>query len=86
MSAEIEEICSEKIPVDADAVLRGEDVGAVAAAVGQLQRFSERVGDAGGSLATLDPEKDLKINQFDMVQDIRERRRLQQVSVIPAIC
>lgn len=82
VASDIEEICASKLKIDAEGILSNEIPAVLADAVRQLQRASETYADGGGAPPTLDPEKDLKINQFDLVQAIRERRRLVQVGVL----
>ncbi len=71
VAAEISDICSGKISVD-DSVLAG-DKEALALALRQLASAADDPPPA------LHPEKDLKVNQFELVQAIRERQRLLQV-------
>lgn len=70
-AAEIADICSGKIGMD-EALLTG-DKEALALAVRQLASAAE------DPPPPLHPEKDLKVNQFELVQGIRERQRLIQV-------
>ena len=79
-ASEIEQICKAKLKVEPEEVLDPHDPGALSAAVRQLQRAAEAAAEEGGAPPTLDPERDLKINQYDLVQAIRERARLMQVA------
>ena len=76
---DIEQICKERLKIDGDEVLNPHDSQALAATVQQLQGSAEAAQEAGGDLPVLDPERDLKINQLDLVTAIRERQSLMQV-------
>lgn len=78
-AVDIEQICKDRLKIEGENVLDPDDAQALAAAVRQLQSVSEAAEQSGGVFATLDPEKDLKINQIDLVTAIRERQHLMQV-------
>lgn len=75
----IEQICKERLKLDGDEVMDPSNLQALSSTVGKLQRAAEAAQGAGGEVPILDPEKDLKINQLDMVTAIRERQQLMQV-------
>ena len=77
----IEAICKQKLRLDSEAVLDSDNQRAVAVAVTQLQRSYEEAATQGGDPAVLDPVADLKLNQLEVVDSVRERQRLMQVSV-----
>ena len=76
----IEAICKQKLRLDSEAVLDSDNQRAVAVAVTQLQRSYEEAAVQGGDPAVLDPVADLKLNQLEVVDSVRERQRLMQVS------
>ena len=76
---DIEQICKERLKVDAQEVLSSVESQGLATAVRQLQGVAEAASESGGEPPILDPEKDLKINQLDLVTAIRERQSLMQV-------
>lgn len=76
----IEAICKQKLRLDSEAVLSGDDQQALAGAVTQLQRSYEEAAAQGGDPPVLDPVADLKLNQLEVVDSVRERQRLMQVS------
>ena len=76
----IEAICKQKLRLDSEAVLGGDDQQALAGAVTQLQRSYEEAAAQGGDPPVLDPVADLKLNQLEVVDSVRERQRLMQVS------
>ena len=78
---DIEAICKQKLRLNAEAVLDSDNQQAVAVAVTQLQRSYEEAAAQGGDPAVLDPVADLKLNQLEVVDSVRERQRLMQVSV-----
>ena len=75
----IEGICKQKLRLDSDAVLDSDNQRALAMAVTQLQRTYEEASAQGGDPAVLDPVADLKLNQLEVVDSVRERQRLIQV-------
>lgn len=75
----IEGICKQKLRLDSEAVLDSDNQRAVAVAVTQLQRSYEEASAQGGDPAVLDPVADLKLNQLEIVDSVRERQRLIQV-------
>ena len=77
----IEAICKQKLRLDSEAVLDSDNQQAVAKAVTQLQRSYEEAATQGGDPAVLDPVADLKLNQLEVVDSVRERQRLMQVSI-----
>ena len=77
---DIEQICKERLKIDGDEVLNPHDSQALAAAVRQLQGAAEAAEQSGSDPPILDPERDLKINQLDLVTGIRERQSLMQVA------
>lgn len=78
---DIEQICKERLKLDGDEVLNPQESQALAAAVRQLHGIEEAAAESGGQPPILDPEKDLKINQLDLVTAIRERQTLMQVGM-----
>lgn len=78
-AVDIEQICKERLKLDGDEVLNPQDPSALVAAVRQLQGIAEAATESGGEPVVLDPERDLKINQLDLVTAIRERQSLMQV-------
>jgi antiviral helicase SKI2 len=66
-------ICTEKLRLNADAVLSG-DPSSMAAAVAALTRVAENAG--AGDPPLLDPVADLKLNGLKLVTAARERARL----------
>ncbi len=79
-ASEVDQICKERLKLDGDEVIaRGGDPSALAAALVQLRSAGEAAdGPGGGGIATLDPERDLKLNGMDLVTKIRERQELMQ--------
>ena len=77
----IEAICKQKLRLDSEAVLDSDNQRALAVVVTQLQRSYEEAATQGGDPAVLDPVADLKLNQLEVVDSVRERQRLMQVSV-----
>lgn len=75
----IEGICKQKLRLDSEAVLHSDNQRALAVAVTQLQRSYEEAAAQGGDPAVLDPVADLKLNQLEVVDSVRERQRLMQV-------
>ena len=75
----IEGICKQKLRLDSEAVLDSDNQRALAVAVTQLQRSYEEAAAQGGDPAVLDPVADLKLNQLEVVDSVRERQRLMQV-------
>ena len=75
----VEGICKQKLRLDSEAVLSGENQQALAVAVTQLQRSYEEAAAQGGDPPVLDPVADLKLNQLEVVDSVRERQRLMQV-------
>lgn len=84
-AVDIEQICKERLKIDGDEVLNPHDSPALAAAVRQLQGAAEAALQSGNDLPNLDPERDLKINQLDLVTAIRERQSLMQVDLQAAL-
>jgi len=78
----VDQICRGQLNVDGEEVVaQGGDPSALASAVVQLRSKAEAAeGAGGGGVATLDPERDLKINGMDLVIKIRERQELMQVN------
>lgn len=60
-------------------MLDSDNQRALAVAVTQLQRSYEEAAAQGGDPAVLDPVADLKLNQLEVVDSVRERQRLMQV-------
>ena len=60
-------------------MLDSDNKQALAAAVTQLQRSYEEAAAQGGDPVTLDPVADLKLNQLEIVDAVRDRQRLLQV-------
>ena len=77
----VEGICKQKLRLDSEAVLSGDNQQALAVAVTQLQRSYEEAAAQGGDPPVLDPVADLKLNQLEVVDSVRERQRLMQVCV-----
>ena len=75
----VEGICKQKLRLDSEAVLGGDNQQALAVAVTQLQRSYEEAAAQGGDPPVLDPVADLKLNQLEVVDSVRERQRLMQV-------
>lgn len=75
----VEGICKQKLRLDSEAVLGGDNQQALAVAVTQLQRSYEEAAAQGGDPPVLDPVADLKLNQLEVVDGVRERQRLMQV-------
>lgn len=75
----IEAICKQKLKLNSEAVLDSDNKQALAAAVTQLQRSYEEAAAQGGDPATLDPVADLKLNQLEIVDAVRDRQRLLQL-------
>jgi hypothetical protein len=75
----VEGICKQKLRLDSEAVLSGDNQQALAVAVTQLQRSYEEAAAQGGDPPVLDPVADLKLNQLEVVDSVRERQRLMQV-------
>lgn len=78
-ASSIEGICKQKLRLDSEAVLDSDNQQALAVAVTQLQRSCEEAAAQGGDPAVLDPVADLKLNQLEVVDSVRERQRLMQV-------
>jgi len=79
----VEGICKQKLRLDSEAVLGGDNQQALAVAVTQLQRSYEEAAAQGGDPPVLDPVADLKLNQLEVVDSVRERQKLMQVCVHP---
>ncbi|KAK9806276.1 hypothetical protein WJX72_008182 [[Myrmecia] bisecta] len=78
-AGQIEAICKLKpLKCDADAVLDPDDRAALAAAVRQLQRIAEEAAVKGEDPAQMEPQQDLKISQYDIVNALRQRQQLIQ--------
>ena len=75
----IEAICKQKLKLNSEAVLDSDNQQALAVAMTQLQRSYEEAAAQGGDPATLDPVADLKLNQLEIVDAVRDRQRLLQV-------
>ncbi len=75
----VEGICKQKLRLDSEAVLGGDNQQALAVAVTQLQRSYEEAAAQGGDPPVLDPVADLKLNQLEVVDSVRERQKLMQV-------
>ena len=75
----IEAICKQKLRVDPATVLDPEVPQALAALVLQLQRAQEEAAAVGGAPTAMDPVADLKLNQLEVVQAVREHQQLMQV-------
>ena len=74
----IEGICKQKLRLDSEAVLGSDNQQALAVAVTQLQRSYEEAAAQRGDPPVLDPVADLKLNQLEVVDTVRERQRLMQ--------
>ena len=75
----IEAICKQKLRVDPATVLDPEAPQALSALVLQLQRAQEEAAAVGGAPPAMDPVADLKLNQLEVVQVVREHQQLMQV-------
>ena len=75
----IEAICKQKLRVDPATVLDPEAPQALSALVLQLQRAQEEAAALGGAPPAMDPVADLKLNQLEVVQAVREHQQLMQV-------
>ena len=82
----IEGICKQKLRLDSEAVLGGDNQQALAVAVTQLQRSYEEAAAQGGDPPVLDPVADLKLNQLEVLDSVRERQRLMQVCTSLIAC
>jgi hypothetical protein len=78
----VEGICKQKLRLDSETVLGGDNHQALAVAVTQLQRSYEEAAAQGGDPPVLDPVADLKLNQLEVVDSVRERQRLMQVCTL----
>jgi hypothetical protein len=56
---------------------------ALAAVLLQLRSVAEAAEERGGATQTLDPVKDLKMNDMALVTKIRDRQELMQVDFAP---
>ena len=65
--------------MDSATVLDPEAPQALSALVLQLQRAQEEAAAAGGAPPAMDPVADLKLNQLEVVQVVREHQQLMQV-------
>lgn len=75
----IEAICKQKLRVDPATVLDPEAPQALSALVLQLQRAQEEATAVGSGPPAMDPVADLKLNQLEVVQAVREHQQLMQV-------
>ena len=62
-------------------MLDSDNQQALAVAVTQLQRSYEEAAAQGGDPPVLDPVADLKLNQLEIVDAVRDRQRLLQVKI-----